>query len=230
MKKIMLLVFTSLICSQVVYSGDAQRKAELKALIKAQGRSLAGLGNAGIAKLEAVLAALQPAPVEQQDVPAVPHQPAPVQQQPRDEFRAPPPILMHRDALPAEQDDHHHGEQEQDQGICAWASWLFGSCFGTCASLAETVERNPFAACCGLSLCCCCCGYATSTVMATESLAPGVFAACNMCKVGEYACSLITFGCASGACGTNTVVNGCARCVANLARSGHRACLGGHTD
>lgn len=214
MKKIISLVFASIICSQVVYPVDAARKVELKAQIKALGGSLAGLGNAGIARLEAVLEALKPAPVL--------HQTVRVAVAPRQMLMAPP--------LPEARDiplvaDRLADEPAPTGGICGWASWLLGGCFGGCATIAETVERNPLTACCGLSLCCCCCGYATTTVMATESLAPGVLAACNMCKTGEYACSLITFGCAAGQCGTKTVVKGCAHCVSDLARRGQRACL-----
>ena len=120
---------------------------------------------------------------------------------------------------------------ESSGGVCAWASWLVGSCFGCCASVAEKVERNPLTSCFCLSLCCCGCGCATSAVIATESLTPGVLAACNMCKFGEYACSLITLGCASGRCGTKKVVKACARCASKIARGAHHACLSdGHME
>lgn len=111
---------------------------------------------------------------------------------------------------------------ESSGGICAWMAWLFGGC----VRVGEVVERNPLMSCCCLSLCCCCCSAATTAVIATESLTPGVFAVCNMCKSGEVACSLISFGCASGdKCGTTTVVKACAHCVSDIARRAQRGCL-----
>lgn len=146
MKKIMTLVLTSIVCSQLIY-GAADERTTLKAQIKALGGSLQGLGTAGIPLLRERLAALQAAQAAHGDdtLPVrVPVHHAPFTSH-----------VMDRDVAAA---GHREAEAREEGGIVAWAKWLIGGCFGCCEATAGCVREYPVCATAACALCCAGCG------------------------------------------------------------------------
>lgn len=173
MKKIMTLVLTSIVCSQLMY-GAADERTTLKAQIRALGGSLQGLGTAGIPLLQARLAALQAAQAAHGDD-ALPV-PVPVHHIP------PAPHIMGGDVAVA---GHHEvPAREEASGIMAWAKWLVGGCFGCFEATAECVQKYPVCATAACALCCAGCGMhlgATAAYMAPGAPVAKMYVTASKC-------------------------------------------------
>ena len=229
MKKIMTLVLTSIVCSQLIYGVASKRdqikKEEVKRQIKPEGGNLKGLANANLETLQKRLRG-NPRPTSPQayELQLLKSNGRPLKS---NGGTAESSVLLRQtDIIPEGQTDIiPEGQARKKGGIVGWAKWLIGGCFGCGEATARFVEEHPEYGSAACALCCAGCGMFLGA--SVDNMTPGHPVA-NMyggLKTCCYGASVVAAVCCIGPCARkatkcldlNKNVSVCARCFAKAA-------------